>query len=166
MQALVVHDDLIRGKALKAELQRSGFQTSLQASPDAADTWLKSHHVDLLLLRQVIVDRHTTGIALAAEYHWPDVATVLLSPYGRERLADLFEGLPSLAAALEEDADVYTLGAVCRAVITQKKTRPAMILRSPPAAMPLTALPAGSVPVIFGSHRQTRVLQTADYNAG
>lgn len=112
MQARIVHDDAAEVRRVGDALARRGFTVATCACQDSAIAFVRGSIVDIVVLKQVIDGRHTTSVALAAEYHSPRVATILLSTRRRAEAVELFELIPSLNAILGPCPDAHVLAAL------------------------------------------------------
>ena len=112
MQALIVHDEMAETQRIGRVLARRGFMVAACSDQTRATRFVRHTTTDLLILKEVIGGRHTTSVALAAEWRNPHAATLLLSERGRADAAELFEMIPTLRAILGRGADVQTLAAL------------------------------------------------------
>ena len=135
MQALIVHDDISEIQRIRLLLARRGYDV-LETSDQAAGVLLaRRKTVDLLILKLRIGDKHTSSVALAAEYNNPDVATVLLADGERADLLELFELIPSVKAILPEAPDRILLAALMTTVVDPDAT--SVLLLTPDHAVPM-----------------------------
>ena len=112
MQALIVHDDPAASDRLARALSQRGFMVTQHSDQDQAIDFVRNSVTDLVVLKQVIAGRHTTSVALAAEYHHPSAVTLLLSTRSRAGSVDLFEQIPSLHAILSVHPDPQLVSAL------------------------------------------------------
>ncbi|MEM6635335.1 MAG: hypothetical protein AAF667_05525 [Pseudomonadota bacterium] len=118
MRALILHDCPEATKTLYTELSQLGFGVACVDSVREAMATLRPGRTDFLVLKEVIGHRHTTGVALAAEYRNPDVTAVLISQRPRYEAIELLEGVPAITAIFGPGVvdDPSPLCAVARAV--------------------------------------------------
>ena len=137
MQALIVHDDPSEIDRLRKVLSRRGFMVSYCTNQREAAQFVRHSVTDLLILKQVIDGRHTTSVALAAEYYHPRAATILLSERQRADAVELFELIPSLHAFLGPRPEAQTVGALAVSAV-QSASQPVMVMEAHiSAAVPL-----------------------------
>jgi len=127
MQALIVHDDLTESERLRVALSRRGFMVSICTDQETALDFVRRNVTDLLVLKQVIAERHTTSLALAAERHHPRVSTVLLSKRRRADALELFELVPSLCAILGANPESNVLSTIAISAV-QSTSQPTLVL--------------------------------------
>ncbi|MEM9127522.1 MAG: hypothetical protein AAGB28_17155 [Pseudomonadota bacterium] len=144
MHALILHDCPKATTTLCAELSYLGFTVTCVDSVREAMATLRPGRTDFLVLKEVIGNRHTTGVALAAEYRNPDVTAVLISQRPRYEAIELLEGVPAITAIFGPAVadDPSPLCAVARAV--RGGVEPPLIL-PPRQNMPHTSV-ASSLP--------------------
>lgn len=123
MEALIVHDDKRETLAIGKEIQKQGFRVRFCLDQGRAITHVRKIKTDLLVLKQVIGGRHTTGVALAAELNNPSVSTVLLTSRSREDSIEQFELVPSIRAILDADLDPKFLGSLAKQIKQKHNTR-------------------------------------------
>lgn len=105
MQVVILDDDAGRRGALAHALYAKGFEVAVADSQEDAVSRMRRGFVDLLILRHWIGGRATLSAALAAEFHNPQVATLLLSDHGGSDADELFELIPSISSILGEATD-------------------------------------------------------------
>ena len=116
MEAFIVHDETREIIRIGKELQKSGFVVKSCKDQDRAARHVRENQIDLLVLKQEIRGRHTTGVALAAEFHNPSVSTILLSVRSRADVVEQFDLVPSIGAILPAKPDATFLGRIAQQV--------------------------------------------------
>ncbi|MEO0991499.1 MAG: hypothetical protein AAFX00_11170, partial [Pseudomonadota bacterium] len=130
MHVLIVHDSLPTAEKIALRMQQAGLEVRYTDSVHGATAELRAGETRVLVLKQIMFQRHTTGIALAAEYRNPNVATVLLSDRPRAETTELFEGIPSLVGVLPDLPNLDLLAALAASEFTPEM-RPAIRTEKP-----------------------------------
>lgn len=111
MQVLIVDEFPVFQSTLGVLLRNEGLQVTQAHSAQEALAHLRCRQTQLLVLREKLAGQSALSVALAAEFHRPDVATVLLSDRSGEDGDELFELVPSLACVMGEE---------CRPTLVQR----------------------------------------------
>ncbi len=127
MQVLVLDDSLTTQSAILAVLLDKGFQVYCTSSVDKAMAYVRQGAVDLLVMRHRINGRGSLSVALAAEYHNPEVATILLSDMAGGDADELFDLLPSMNCLLGVRTPPPLIAQCAVAVLGVPARRPAPV---------------------------------------
>ncbi len=130
MQVLVLDSDDVAQDAVRKRLMRKGLQVTRAQTVEQAMAAVRNVKIDLLVLRHRIDGRGTLSVALAAEYHNPDVATVLLSNTEGHDADELFDLVPSMSCLLGSQTAPDLVAKCALSALKSRKPVP-MILENP-----------------------------------
>jgi len=109
MRVLVLNGERETSAAWSAALSARGHAVFTASIPENAMEMLRSETFDLMIFDILVGDGSGLGVALLAEFHQPNCATMLVSNFDPAFQQDLFSRLSSLKAVLGRGSPVEDL---------------------------------------------------------
>ncbi|WP_417269517.1 hypothetical protein [Celeribacter sp.] len=116
MRVLLLNSDPETSTRWAEALAARGHETFTAYLPEDAMEMLRSETFDLMIFDILVGDGSGLGVALLAEFHQPNCATMLVSNFDPEFQQELFSRLSSLKAVLGRGspvADLVTFAESC-----------------------------------------------------
>jgi len=153
MQALVLNDDRDAQTGVTMALLKRGFHVINAESISVAMAYVGLGAIDLVVLNERIEGQLSHSVALSAEYHNPQVTTLLMTPRTDPEVDELYDLLPSLYSLLGTDlpadlvAQLALSAVVGKARALQPKLQKELVLGMPDSEMSMTFRSArGAIP--------------------
>lgn len=156
MQALVLNDDREAQTGITMALLKRGFHVINTESISVAMAYVGLGAIDLVVLNERIEDKLSHSVALSAEYHNPQVTTLLMTPRTDSDVDELYELLPSLYCLLGTELEPELVAQLALSAVTGKAraTQPRhqkhLALGMPDAEMSMTFRSARATVPPFG----------------
>ncbi|MDQ7071095.1 MAG: hypothetical protein Q9M48_10220 [Rhodobacterales bacterium] len=144
MQALVLNDNREAQTGITMALLKRGFHVINAESISVAMAYVGLGAIDLVVLNERIDGKLSHRVALSAEYHNPQVTTLLMTPRTDTDVDELYDLLPSLYCLLGTEispelvAQLALSAVVGKARAAQPRHQKHLALGMPDAEMSMT----------------------------
>lgn len=163
MQALVLNDDRDAQTGITMALLKRGFHVINAESISVAMGYVGLGAIDLVVINERIDGQLSHSVALSAEYHNPQVATLMMTPRSDKDVDELYDLLPSLYCLLGTElapeliAQLALSAVVGKARATRPQHQKELILEVPDAEMSMTFRSARAEVPPFGMDAEISV---------
>lgn len=163
MQALVLNDDRDAQTGITMALLKRGFHVINAESISVAMGYVGLGAIDLVVLNERIEGNLSHTVALSAEYHNPQVTTLLMTPRTDTDVDELYDLLPSLYCLLGTEispelvAQLALSAVVGKARAVQPRHQKHLALGMPDTEMSMTFRSARATIPPFGMDAEISV---------
>ncbi|RPE71947.1 hypothetical protein EDD53_1082 [Pacificibacter maritimus] len=124
MRLLIIHGDIETTTRWQVAFGARGHHVRRARSIESAEQQLREDRFELLLFDVSVNGHSCLSTALLAQFHQPQIISVLVSDRADEMRGDMFARLASLRCILGVETSVPDLVAICEEIASKKTKAP------------------------------------------